>query len=191
MAENRRTARYQCRIPFYAASAASPRLRRAWCKVVCASQLNQRARSRAGDCDDPRSEGSIAKHFGHRMQLLHMLRHDLDDNDDGNIEQHSPYTPEPSPEQQRNKDRCRIRMGDAPTTLPWGAAAGLLHIVPYLGPTAEACSMTAAASALPMEAARATEFIVHRRMAISRDGVRAGSLAARSPITSVPTGTGR
>ena len=42
--------------------------------------------------------GSIAEQFGHRVQLLHVLRHDLDDDDDRNAEQHAPDAPEPSPE---------------------------------------------------------------------------------------------
>jgi hypothetical protein len=44
---------------------------------------------------------SIPQQFGYRVQLLHMLRHDFDDDDDGNAEQHSPDAPQPTPEQQR------------------------------------------------------------------------------------------
>lgn len=44
---------------------------------------------------------SIPQQFRHRVQLLHMLRHDLDDDDDGNAQQHSPDAPQPTPEQQR------------------------------------------------------------------------------------------
>ena len=53
------------------------------------------------------------------MQLLHVLRHDLDDDDDGNAEQHSPDAPQPPPEQQRNEYGRRIHVGD-PSGHPGG-----------------------------------------------------------------------
>jgi hypothetical protein len=35
------------------------------------------------------------------VQLLHTLRHELNDDDDGNAEQHSPDAPQQTPKQQR------------------------------------------------------------------------------------------
>lgn len=50
--------------------------------------LRARLKQRGSPLDD-----SIPQQFCHRVQLLHMLRHDLNDDDDGNAEQHSPNTP--------------------------------------------------------------------------------------------------
>jgi hypothetical protein len=57
------------------------------------------------------TDESLPQQFGHRMQLLHMLRHDLNDDNDGNAEQHSPDAPQPTLEQQENEHRGRIHVG--------------------------------------------------------------------------------
>lgn len=45
-------------------------------------------------------DDSISEQLRQRVKLFHMLRHDLDDDDDRNAEQHAPDAPQPAPEQQ-------------------------------------------------------------------------------------------
>src|SRR5713226_1418703 len=56
----------------------------------------------------------FSQQFRYRLQLLHMLRHYFRDDDDRNAEQHAPHTPEPPPEQQRDKHGSLMDLRDFP-----------------------------------------------------------------------------
>src|SRR5579862_4998803 len=59
-------------------------------------------------------EASIAEQFGQWVQLLYMLRHDFDDDNDRNAQQHAPDAPQPAPKQQKDEYRRRIHVAIRP-----------------------------------------------------------------------------
>ena len=57
-------------------------------------------------------DDSVPQQLCHPVQLLHMLRHDLGYDDDGNAKQQPPNAPQPTPEQQRYEHGRCIHVGD-------------------------------------------------------------------------------
>jgi hypothetical protein len=49
---------------------------------------------------------SVPQQFRHGVQLLHVLRHNLTYDNDGNAKQQPPDAPQPTPEQQRYEHGC-------------------------------------------------------------------------------------